>query len=84
MAWSDIQVSLVRYSGSVVTLSATNPQSSSEIARVGVRVTLAGGAGVDLRSANLEFSPSETKTVNLTAPGTVVGIEDSPSPLPPQ
>lgn len=83
MAWSDIQVSLVGFTGNKITLSAKNPQSHAETARVGVDVNLAGGGQAALRSGNLNFAANETKEIVLTASGPIASISDSPEPFPP-
>lgn len=83
MAWSDIQVSLVGFAGNTVTLSARNPLATSETARVGVTVTLAGGSSVTLKSQPLSFAPGETKEAQLTANSSISTVDDGPDPFPP-
>lgn len=83
MAWSDIRVSLVGFSGSTVTLAAANPQSRPETARVGVTVILSDGSSSALRSATLTLAPGETRTVDLTASSSISSVSDSPEPFPP-
>lgn len=56
MARSDIQVSLVGFVGSTVTLTARNPLATPETARIGDTAILAGGSTVTLMSQPLAFA----------------------------
>lgn len=83
MAWSDLQVSLVGFSGNTLTVSVHNPQSHSETARARAGASLANGDHATLTSANFTLAAGETRSLQLGALSTIVSITDGPEPIEP-
>ena len=82
MAWSDITVTAVQWTGTSITLSVHNPTASTESVRVRVTVNVTGGGTDTLTSDPLTLGSGETRTVVLDASDTILSVSDDPEPIP--
>lgn len=78
---SGLQVSLSGWSGRTVTVLVHNTTSSTVSARVSIGVVLADGTSTTLTSASFSVAAGTTSSVAISAPQTLLAIDDNPEPI---
>ena len=82
MAWSDIVVTLDSWDATAVTLTAENPQSTQESARLRIVVNLVNGPET-LETPVVTLDPGESHEFSLTPHGSIISITNDPEPFAP-
>ena len=81
--YSDLVVTTYGINGNVVTVSVSNPTSTSAAARIRVTVRLGDDSTAILTRSVVTVAANGTTNVNLAAAGTVGTILEGPEPITP-
>ena len=81
-AYSDLQVSVIGFGDTHVTLSLRNPNPAPETGRVQLVVTYDDGTQQTLTTSNVTVDGGTTASITVTGAHAIVAIGDDPQPIP--